>query len=190
MLPREGVRPFSLPIRSSQVNATPRGWRRTGHRALGHRRVRENSVAENRVGQPADHRRLHRNQELPATGPIIVKPRMRSPIASTSNFIKLSVSPVVRVRRTSLMERFATRTAMPRCRASLSLQPTRASGGSVNRQLGRGGRVCCDSHRPPSPYANTCPPHHAPRTAQSDPKPMLALCARKMYNFPYIMRPM
>src|SRR5207253_2092443 len=72
----------------------------------------------------------------PASGPIIVNPRMRSPGVSTSTFMKPAFSPVVRVRSTALIGSVATRAAMPRWRASSSLRPTRASGGSVNRQHG------------------------------------------------------
>ena len=50
----------------------------------------------------------------PASGPSIVKPRMRSLCASTSAFIKPCVSAIVRVRSTALIGSVATRTSMPR----------------------------------------------------------------------------
>src|SRR5262249_34228188 len=72
----------------------------------------------------------------PASVPSIVKPRMRSPDASTSTFMKPAVSPVVWVRNTALIGSFATRTAIPCSRASRSVMPTRASGGALNKQKG------------------------------------------------------
>jgi hypothetical protein len=48
--------------------------------------------------------------------------------------MKPRVSPSVHIRSTAPTGSFATRTATPRPRASVSLRPTRASGGSVNRQ--------------------------------------------------------
>ena len=69
----------------------------------------------------------------PASEPIIVKPTMQSS-ASTRAFMNPCFSSVASVRRTALIGSRATRTAIPRACASLSLSPTRASGGSVNRQ--------------------------------------------------------
>jgi len=71
----------------------------------------------------------------PASAPSIVKPRIRSSGPMTA-FMKPSVCPVVRVRSTAAIGSLATRTASPRARASVSVDPTRASGGSVNRQGG------------------------------------------------------
>ena len=68
----------------------------------------------------------------PASEPIIVKPRIRSSDAETSTFMKPCFSFVASVRNTALIGRCATRTGIPRRSASPSLNPTRASGGSVN----------------------------------------------------------
>src|SRR5215831_14471761 len=71
----------------------------------------------------------------PASEPIIVKPRIRSS-SPTRAFMKPCLSSVVCVRSTALIGSLATRTETPwRC-ASLSVNPTRASGGSVNMQYG------------------------------------------------------
>ena len=56
----------------------------------------------------------------PASGPIIVKPRIRSPAFSTSTFMKPALSSIVRVRRMAVIDSVATRTEMPRCRFALA----------------------------------------------------------------------
>src|SRR5271168_4764227 len=55
----------------------------------------------------------------PASDPIIVKPRMRSPFAATSTLMKPRVSDNVRDRNTTAIGSFAKRTAMPWHWASL-----------------------------------------------------------------------
>src|SRR5260221_6223307 len=72
----------------------------------------------------------------PASAPIMVKPRMWSLPASTSAFMKPRVSDIVRDRNTAAIGSFATRTAMPWRWASLSLKPTRASGGAGDIEVG------------------------------------------------------
>ena len=59
----------------------------------------------------------------PASGPIIVKPRIRSPVASINAFMNPRVSSIVRVLSTAVMGSFATRTAIARRFASVSVRP-------------------------------------------------------------------
>src|SRR5438128_6649064 len=87
-------------------------------------------------GRPASIAVCTAAMTSPASGPSIVKPRMRSPCESTSAFMKPPLSEIVHVRSTARIGSFATRTPMPRRRASASLRPTRASGGSLNMHHG------------------------------------------------------
>lgn len=72
----------------------------------------------------------------PAPTPKAVKPRMRSPSASTNAFMKPRVSPRVRARRFASIGTLNKRYAMLPAVASRSFSPTRASSGSVKRQYG------------------------------------------------------
>src|SRR5208283_4068615 len=99
------------------------GWTRTAARSLQYGMFA--SIAVCTVGMTS-----------PASEPIIVKPRMRSSLPPTRTFMKPCVSPVASVRSNALIGNIATRTVTPWRRASPSLSPTWANGGSVNRQYG------------------------------------------------------
>ncbi len=72
----------------------------------------------------------------PASGPTIVKPRIRPSPGEMSAFMNPCVSPIVRARSTPAIGSLATSTATPwRC-ASLSRSPICATCGSVNKQDG------------------------------------------------------
>src|SRR3989442_9925647 len=73
----------SCPLQSrvdAPLRPSPRR-RNTGKQrgeAFRHRRVREDGVAQTGIRQASQHRRLYRGMTSPASGPRIVKPRMRS----------------------------------------------------------------------------------------------------------------
>jgi hypothetical protein len=68
--------------------------------------------------------------------PNMVKPTIRSLSVSISAFRNPRVSEIVIARKTEAMGNLARRYGIPRCFASVSLSPIRASSGSVNKQNG------------------------------------------------------
>ena len=75
--------------------------------------VRENGITQCRMRKSGEHGHLYTAMTSPASGPIIVKPRIRSPFASINAFMSPRVSSIVRVLSTAVMGICATRTAIP-----------------------------------------------------------------------------
>src|SRR5262249_25608278 len=129
---RRGQRTFRLEL----LPGNRRHIREERVKSLDHRRVRENGVAEPRIWQICQHRRLHRGDDLAGLGANHREADNSVVITPTRAFMKPCFSSVVCARSTALIGSFAMRTVMPWRRASASLSPTRASGGSVNMQYG------------------------------------------------------
>src|SRR5213592_2769343 len=104
--------------------------------SLRHREVRENGVAQLRIRQLRQHRRLHRGHDLTGLGPDHGEPE-NAVVAPADEHLHEAGAFTDRLHpSTAPIGSFATRALTPWRRASPSLSPTWASGGSVNRQYG------------------------------------------------------
>src|SRR2546421_12336793 len=99
--------------------------------SLRHRQVRQNGVAEFHIRHPGQHRGLHRGHDLTGLGADHGETEDAVVTPTTSTFMKPGRSPSACTRSTPLIGNFATRGVTPWRRASASLSPTCASGGSV-----------------------------------------------------------
>jgi len=104
-------------------------------------------------------------EAAPAPTPKPVKPSTRSSSALSSAFKKPLVSESVWVRSTASIGIFASLYLIPRCLASVSFSPTRASSGSVNRQNG----TCL-------PVVTRCLPARFSRTTRKSSNAMCVKC--------------
>lgn len=108
--------------------------RKQRYKTLGQCGVSQNCVTQGGIGEPCDHRNLHSGLISPAPTLKAVKPRMRPLSISTRPLTNPRVSESVRARRLFSIETLNKRYGTPFAFASLSLNPIRASSGSVNKR--------------------------------------------------------